>query len=418
MRRVLVIVCLLGLLLVGGLGRQSFAAFTGTVSATGSLSAAATFATCVAKTMTPVWMSGFEGGVLASGGNGFFHILNGAGSTIDSTAPRTGGYSLRVVDSSSSGSQQYVATDITLTKTLVVRFAVRLNTLPTGNVAQLVDFVNDAGQTRGAHLGYDATGQRFTFGFGPGAKQSSSTLVSAGTWYVIDANLNMTANPNLADWSVDGVPQAQASYVGTSGNYMTLRWGGNTSADMFTMNLDDIVIDTNPANYPIGTGGIHRLAPDSVSGIANASGYVQNDDSTAVTTASWNRLDEVPLSGTTDYVKQTAVDAAAHLEVGLQNPPATGCVNAVQGLLSVRSSATQTNAAKVSLVDGGVERIVLSGDMSPGATSQYRATPVGAGTGAWTVAKLNDLRMRLGHATAMGGQPYFDAAFVEADISP
>jgi hypothetical protein len=198
---------------------------------------------------------------------------------------------------------------------------------------------------------------------------------------------------------------------------MTLRWGGNIAADMFNINLDDIVVDANPANYPIGPGGIHRLAADSVTGIANASGYVQNDDSTAVTTASWNRLDEVPLSSTTDYVKQTAVDANAYLEVGLQNPSAAGCVNAVQGLLSVRSSGTQTNAAKVSIVDGGAERIVLSGDMSPGATSQYRATPVAAGSGAWTVAKLNDLRMRLGHATAMGGQPYFDVAFVEADIS-
>jgi hypothetical protein len=229
--------------------------------------------------------------------------------------------------------------------------------------------------------------------------------------------MDTTANPNVADWSVDGVAQTSASYAGTSGNFMTLRWGGNTSGDMFSINLDDIVVDSNLANYPIGPGGIHRLAPDSVSAVANTGGFLQNDDSTAVTTASWDRLDEAPLGGTADFVKQTAVDANAYLEVGLQNTAATGCVNAVQGLLSVRSGGTQANSAKVSLLDGGTERVVLSGDMSPGATPQYKATPVGAGSGAWTVTKLNALTARVGHATAMGGQPYFDAVFVEADIS-
>ncbi len=417
MRRVVMILCVLGLLLVSVLGRQSFAAFSATVSATGSLSAAATFVTCVARTMTPVWMSGFEGGVLPAGGNGFFHVINGSGPTIDATAPRTGAYALRIVDASSSGSQQYVATDITLTKTLVTRFAIRLNSLPTADVAQFAEFVNDAGQSRSGQLGYNAASQRLTFGFGPGTKQLSSMVVSAGTWYVIDARMDTTTNPNVADWSVDGVAQTSASYAGTSGNFMTLRWGGNTSADAFSINLDDVVIDSNTANYPIGPGGIHRLAPNSVSTVANANGYLQNDDSTAVTTGSWDRLDEVPLSTTTDFVKQTAVDATAYLEVGLQNTAATGCVNAVQGLLSVRSSATQTNSAKVALVDGGTERVVLSGDMSPGATSQYKATPVAAGSGTWTVTKLNALTARVGHATSMGGQPYFDAVFVEADIS-
>ncbi len=417
MRRMWAIVCVLGLLLVSVLGRQSFAAFSATVSATGSLSAAATFVTCVAKTITPVWMSGFEAGVLPTGGNGFFHVINGSGSTIDATAPRTGSYALRIVDASSSGSQQYVATDITLTKTLVTRFAIRLNTLPAGDVAQLAEFVNDAGQSRAGQLGYNAAAQRLTFGFGPGTKQLSSMVVAAGVWYVIDARMDTTANPNVAEWAVDGVAQTSASYAGTSGNFMTLRWGGNTSGDMFSINLDDIVVDSNLANYPIGPGGIHRLAPDSVSAVANTGGFLQNDDSTAVTTASWDRLDEAPLGGTADFVKQTAVDANAYLEVGLQNTAATGCVNAVQGLLSVRSGGTQANSAKVSLLDGGTERVVLSGDMSPGATPQYKATPVGAGSGAWTVTKLNALTARVGHATAMGGQPYFDAVFVEADIS-
>ena len=416
-RRMWAIFCVLGLLLVSVLGRQSFAAFSATVSATGSLSAAATFVTCVAKTMTPVWMSGFEGGVLPTGGNGFFNVINGSGSTIDASTPRTGGYALRIVDASSSGSQQYVTTDITVTKTLVTRFAIRLNTLPAADVAQLAEFVNDAGQTRSGQLGYNAAGQRLTFGFGPGTKQLSSMVVSAGTWYVIDARMDTTANPNIVDWAINGVVQTQASYAGTSGNFFTLRWGGNTSSDMFSINLDDIVVDTNPANYPIGMGGIHRLAPDSVSAVANANGYLQNDDSTAVTTSSWDRLDEVPLGATGDFVKQTAVDGNAYLEVGLQNTAATGCVNAVQGLLSVRSSGTQANSAKVSLVDGGTERAVLSGDMSPGTSPQYKATPVGAGSGAWTVTKLNALTARIGHATAMGGQPYFDVVFVEADIS-
>ncbi len=410
------IVCVFGMLVTGVLWRQSFAAFSATVSATGSLAAAATF--CADKTMTPVWMSGFEGGVLPTGGNGFFDVVNGSGSTIDATTVRTGGYSLRIVDSSASGSQQYVATDITLTKTLVTRFAIRLNTLPGADVAQLAEFVNDAGQSRAGQLGYNAAAQRLTFGYGPGTKQQSSMTVTAGTWYVIDARMNTTANPNVADWAVNGIAQTQASYAGTSGNFMTLRWGGNTSADMFTVNLDDILVDTNTANYPIGLGGIHRLAPDSVSAVANTSEFMQNDDSTAVTTSSWDRLDEVPLSTTSDFVKQTAVSAGAYLEVGLQNPAVSGCVNAVQGLMSVRSSATQANSAKVSLIDGSTERIVLSGDMSPGATtSQYKATAVAAGTGAWTIAKLNALSARVGHATAMGGQPYFDAVFVETDIS-
>ncbi|MDP9816280.1 hypothetical protein [Spirilliplanes yamanashiensis] len=418
MRRIVVVVCLLVVLAASALWRQSFAAFSATVSATGSLSAASQFVTCVARTMTPVWMSGFEGGVLTTGGNGFFNIINGGGSTLDTAAPRTGAYALRIVDASASGSQQYVATTIAVTKTLVTRFAIRLNALPSGDVAQLAEFVNDAGQTRSGQLGYNAAAQRFTFGYGSGTKQLSSMTVTAGTWYVVDARMNTTANPNVADWAVDGVAQTQATYAGTSGNFFTLRWGGNTSGDMFDIRFDDIVVDTDTANYPIGPGGIHRLAPDSVTAVTDANGYLQNDDSTAVTGASWDRLDDVPMSTMTDFVKQTAVDANAYLEVGLQNTAQPGCVNAVQGLLSVRSSATQANSAKVSLFDDATERVVLSGDMSPGTSAgQYKATPVAAGSGPWTVAKLNALRARMGYATAMGGQPYFDAVFVEADIS-
>jgi hypothetical protein len=335
--------------------------------------------------------------------------------TVETTSPRTGARSVHMNDTSGS-SMTFLRRTPTSSNTLVARFGLKINAVPPADVASFALFdVVGAGVPNG-QVGYDKVANKFNAGFSGATVQLAATTVALNTWYAIDVRLLTSTGTATLEWAVNGVTQTTASNVQTSALIDQVYWGGWTGSDKYDINLDDLILTNTSADYPIGTGGIYPLAPNSVGVSSNTNGYMQNNDSTAIDSTSWNRVDEVPISGTTDYVKQTAVDANAYINLGFEDITQVACVNAVQGVMAVRASATGANSWKVALWDGGTERVLLSGDMSV-TTSLYQATPVAVGSGIWTVAKLNALTARAGNATVMGGQPYLDALLVEADLS-
>ena len=239
----------------------------------------------------------------------------------------------------------------TASSAVVARFAIRLNSLPgvNSNLAYI-----DSGTD--LVFGYDAGSQRFRLTLGA-STATSTTTISASTWYVIDLRYNLSANPNLGDWRIDGVAQAQVSRAAAATTANGFGIGATANASVFTANYDDILVTDQASAYPVGDGRVVRLVPDSM-GTSSGTTNFRNDDGSAINATSWQRLDEVPMASTTDYVRQQASSALSFLELGFQNTPET-CIREVSAVLSYHAAGTSADNGKTSVFDGASETVGL-----------------------------------------------------------
>jgi len=358
-------------------------------------------------------VTGFEHGTISTAGGGLFSSLNqNAGTaTADTTVVRTGAYALKLVKN--SGGSAYIGRSLAgATPTVVTaRFYIRFATLPSATVADGLFFMLLTGQDLA--FSYNATTNKFTMGMDAFALQQASSTVSVNTWYRIDLRVDTSANPHRIDWQLDGVTQPQATAAQPAGTIDNqVGFGSSTASDVFTAYYDDLVVTASAADYPIGDGGVSRIAPTGVGTSNDPGALLKNNDDTAWSSTSWQRLDEVPLTATGDYLKQIGVDTGAYLRLTLSNTTRT-CIHGVAGIVAFHASSTTANSAKTSIFDGTTERVVYSGAMNPGATLTYESAMIAPATGTWTQAKLNALNARIGYASSVGSIPYWDAVMAE-----
>src|SRR5215210_2043788 len=380
----------------------TYSAFSSTTSnPPSSFGAASTFCTRTSA----VWLTGFEAGAVSSAGRGLFTTLTGA-PTADGATYRNGAYSLRIADAA-AGSTVGALKTFTATNVVVARFAIRLSALP--SVSSSLVYV-DSGTD--LVFGYDQPSQKFSLTLGASTATSAST-VSAGSWYVIDLRYDLRANPNLGDWRVGGVAQTQVARAAaaSTANGFGLRATANSS--IYTANFDDLFVANQAKAYPIGNGKVVRLIPDGV-GTHNTPGDFRDDDNTAVDAASWQRIDEVPLTSVADYVLQLNNSATSYLEFTFGNTAET-CVREISAVVAYRSATNTANNGKTSIFDGTSESIVFSGDMSNTAI-QYGSAIVTPGAAPWTQAAVNGLVTRVGYASDANPDPYWDALVLELAV--
>jgi hypothetical protein len=290
----------------------------------------------------------------------------------------------------------------------VARFAVRLSALPAVNS-------NLAYVDSGTDLvfGYSSGTQRFTLTAGTSTASSAAT-VSAGTWYVIDLRYDLSANPNVASWQVDGVAQTGLSRAAAATTAAGFGFGATANASVYTANFDDVFVADQSTAYPLGDGRIVRLVPDSVGTHSGAANF-RNDDGSAINATSWQRLDEVPMTSTTDYVRQQANGGTSYLEFGFGNT-GEACIRELSAVLAYHAATTAANNGKASVFDGAAESIVYSGDMSSTAIQYANAILVPA-AGRWTQSSVNGLVARVGYSTDSNPNPYWDAIVIEAAVA-
>ncbi len=149
-------------------------------------------------------------------------------------------------------------------------------------------------------------------------------------------------------------------------------------------------------------------------GTSVGAGNFQNNDGTAIDASSWQRLDEVPMNSTADYVRQQANSGTSFLEFGLEDTPET-CIRDVSAVLAYHAAGTPANNGKASLFDGATETAVFTGDMSQTAL-QYKSAVVTPAGGIWNQAALNGLVARVGYSTDSTPNPYWDSVVVEAAV--
>ncbi len=230
---------------------------------------------------------------------------------------------------------------VTASSVVVARFAVRLASLPTAtsNLAYI-----DSGTD--LLFRYNASSQRLQLVLGT-STATSATTISAATWYMIDLRYDLSGNLHLGDWRVDGVTQTQASRSATPATATGFGMGATANASVYTANYDDILVAQQPAAYPLADSRIVRLLPDSM-GTSSGAANFRNHDGTVIDANSWQRLDDVPMTSTADYVRQQANSGTSYLEVGLQNTAET-CIRDVSMVLAYHAAGTLPTTARRAL---------------------------------------------------------------------
>ncbi|MEO8437108.1 MAG: hypothetical protein ABI562_01525 [Chloroflexota bacterium] len=361
---------------------------------------------CVAP--SPIALTGFEHGVVSAAG-GFFTALTGAGLSADAGVNRSGAYSLKVTSAAGASSNGELAIGPAV-GVGVVRVYVRLASLPAADVSELLVMHTTTGSD--LQLGYlSATKNlQIVIGSGVGSKVTGTTVIAAGTWYRIDLQFVANSNPHTAAWQIDGVGQPALSKAGGASTFKSLILGSRVAADAFTANYDDVLVSGTAADFPMGVGAVEALRPNGM-GTNNTPGSFRDDDGTAVDAASYTRLDESPMSGSSDYVLQQTIGAADYVEVTFDDTT-SGCVVGVSGLLAYHAAGTAGSTGKASIFSGGTERIIYNGSMS--VTSLAYAAAIAAPVAStWTRTAVNALTARIGYSSDVTPNPYWDSLMLE-----
>ena len=398
----------------GGGARFTLALLTDTADVgANTFTTASSFTACTAASM-PLWLTGLEHGVVSTAGLGLFNnVLTGGGAPVaDAAVFRTGAYSLKVPKTGSTNTS-YVEKAITASGVVVARFAIRLNSLPAADVTQLASITVTAGSQ--LNFGYQTSSQKLQVKLGSGAAVVANTTVTAGTWYVVELRFTVNSNPRTVEWQIGGAAQTNASAAETASTATNVRFGSAVNAEVFTANYDDIIVDNTSADYPFGAGRVQRLLPTGVDTASpNTPGAFTNSDSTAIDSTTPGRLDDVPMSGSTDYVRQSAPGTGNNYITLTFADTTETCINGVAAVLAYAGSGTAANNGQTRALDGATSTTVYSGAMNL-TTLAYKSAVVTPTTAPSTTSTVNGAVVQIGYSTDINPVPYWHALVIEYD---
>ncbi len=317
---------------------------------------------------TPIYIAGFETAVFNSG-IGIYNSLTGV-VPITSTTVRagTGARSMRVNDTTNVGQLLQCDTNSTLPASLAI-------------IVGSVYFRRDANTPGGRYIltqkAHTATtspriqvisngtlnlvdGDGGTFG-------SFQTVVNV--WHRIDWKVDISANPWVLSWSVDGVAQTGTTVARAADTFDYFAYGlqASTSGDFY---FDDLVLSGTAADYPLGECIVLGATADQTAAAAHqsivATETQYTDDFSAFTnltgaseTDSRSRLDDlnttdgIRVQGALSYTLPTfrAAGAAANGTTGAITPGAPAGI--ATGDLEVLVASTIAGGSLSITTNGG-----------------------------------------------------------------
>lgn len=374
--------------------------------------------------MAITYISGFEAGLFTTNGGGLFNYALAPYPTIQSDVVRTGDYALHVASSAA----QYVRTNIGVA-TLVMGFAINIHSIATTQTQYGIPLSRmSADQGAGAVLVYDPVNHKLGNGFVTALPAQSLQVggFNLDQWYWIDMKLDVSANPRLLQWRIDGIDQPSASYAATPGKTTGGSLGydkiSNTSVDVY---YDDWVIADSAADYPIGDTHIKAYRVTSTGSNNNEFNFTSSVG--PIDSNSYQLVDDKPVSNTpVDYIKQSTADSQGYLEFNLENlGPNDSAVAAIRGIIGVHATSPGplgvtwplshvVDSGTVKLINGVNSYTIYSGNMVYGGstTTSYIGTmlPVPAGP---ATTDFNGFTIRAGYGTALDFGPSVDLLMLE-----
>lgn len=368
---------------------------------------------------TPIYLTGFEHGLVSASGAGLYQAVTGA-PTADSTVPQHGAgtYSLKIVHTGTATSvRPYNVNGKTL---LVGVFYVRKTANPSNNQTYLQSFSAAAGNA--FRIGFQTDGHIYaSIGNPAGTTSGTQTIngptVNNDTWVRVDWRADVGSNPRTYDWQVDGVAQTSCSSA-EAGSTFTDSWtlGSNLLTQTLTYYWDDVILSETTGDYPIGDVDVLALLPGA-DGTHNTGGtvFIDSDTNTSPnftnsTTTAYTFLDDAPpwttARSTTDNISAENHVAGEYMEIAPATA-ASGKANAigVRALLSYSSVTSTANGGSATTIrnSAGTETEIF-GNFTTGqdyseSTNFFKgaiASPPAAG---WTKTEIEALRWRIGRAT-------------------
>ncbi|TMC62444.1 MAG: hypothetical protein E6J17_06725, partial [Chloroflexi bacterium] len=403
--------------------------------------------TCPASP-TPDWISGMESGVFYKYVNNVTNVYTmprpsdngipaggwydkGGDVTIVTTPVRTGTYALRVHSTASVGAYAATRFATPYPTSAVMRFSVRLDSLPTqdADLARLA--VTGGTNYTVLHVFYKATTQKYALGWGwanPTLVQESTVTATTGTWASFDVRVSANnQNPRTADWYVNDISQPSLSATDTANATNVSTWyvGYPTQpATDWTGYFDDIVLSRDPNDFPLGDIKIVPLSPNAM-GTSNTPTNFQNDDGTAINANSWQRVDEIPMGSLTDYIKMVTAGQTSYIEFNFPDTTET-CPRGASIVAAVHSAGTSANGFALVGYPSPIGCILFGGDVSYTSPAWYTQSILtnGAvncatlGAGPWTQAAINSTTVRVGLTSDVNPVPYLDALLMELAYRP
>lgn len=380
--------------------------------------------------LTPIFFTGFEHGVgppSASGSVGLYDLTNTDSITIV-TSPAAAIHSgTRALQISQTATTRTTGWNFTATNEIILRFYVYLpSTLPSASVMLMHNVVSTG---KAWNFRYNQTTGKFQMIWGgtTGAQDSTMT-VAPDTLYRVECKVVVNAATRTCDWRIaegDGaaVVQTQSASTETAGTTSGLRLGGSGTQTM-TAIYDDVFLSVTAADYPIGVGST-EFRTTTADGTHNPGVNIIEDQAGAdigVVTA-WDLLDDDPLSGTADYVRQFANEATKYAEVLFADTTRTNILGVI-GEVNVASSSAgfSCNAAMVIIRQDATEVGVLGTSSAPAAFTSsgpfYKRAIITPPGGGWTQAEVNALKGRCGFSTDTNPIPRLHAFALEVAYGP
>jgi hypothetical protein len=402
------------LIVAAGTTSATLSAYSSNAQNTGStFSTAASYSTCPNTTLVPAYLTGFEAGRKSAHSDNIFGFGNAAATSVQTTTVRSGAYALKAAPVGGSAYMGWWNQSLPATET--IRFAIRFETLPSANVGQLFAVTTPA--STAATLKYVSASKTFAFALSGNTTvtSSSSVQLAAGQWYVIDLRFDPSTATHQLAWRLDGVAQPSVSVASTATTVYDHQVGTN-GADTYTAYYDDLAIVAGTAAYPLGDGRIYGLKPDGMGNLTPAGSNFVNNDNTALNANSWQRLDESPLTGNTDYISQNVLNANSYAEITFANTTET-CVRAAAAYITWHTAGAKTTTAAFRIYDGAVSSPVREGEWLHQAGRDLSKAITPATT--WSPSTLNGLVGRFGYWSNTGSPanpPLLDGALIEYEV--
>lgn len=374
---------------------------------------------------TPVVACGFECGLLTGTGTfGQGHIAAVSGTpTFDTGIVRSGARSLRC---NASGTSVYgnIAFAASAQTRVVGRVYIYLASTPSGSVT-LFQLPGGGPSFRWAAAGEIRTAVGATVG-APGV------AVTTGVWYRIDFDFTIdVAGNDTSACQVDGVACTSATAAGAAAGQTQLELGviGGVTADLY---IDDLIISTTGADYPIGAGygigyvpnadGTHTATTTTI--VRGTTGAPTGGGNVAGSTDTNAWVNGRPLLGgatdNTRLVNQQTNGATLYAEVDFEASGEPNAPQAVEVITADRQAGTGLGVFQTKLNDNGTEDAIANrGSVAGVITDQYvnkmYATMVGGG--AWTLTRFNALKARFGYSSDANPDQYWRGIMIEADYA-
>lgn len=346
-------------------------------------------------------------------------------------AARSGNYGFRLTASAGTANFSYTnsANNGTLgtAQVLVVSFWFRFPTLPSGNATIFEDFGTAGGND--AFIRYNGSSGILEGIFG--ATVVSGPSISANTWYQVDALVRHDTNPHTMDWRVDGAAQTQVSLSAAAEDIFRSGWGNSSGSQTSTLHVDDVVVSTTAADYPLGGHKVVQLIPDTGGtatqiGTANATARFTANGTLDTTFSSANilaALSEVPptIGATASGIHQRTSGSgnAANIPMSTYTLQSGESVSGVRVVVTGWAATTTANNLGIRTHNGTTETTVFATadpNFDNSTTAPASVCKMATLADFDTQAELDAMAVRIGYSTDVSPVPGAHAIYAEVAV--